>query len=102
MRDLVDFIDNEEVFPSHAQTIRMRALSKDGKLDREAIDTIMNEEKPNQKARIAVVIGALLLGGLYFIFNDMILPGLAERIQDMFGSPGAGGNNGGGGGIIFL
>ena len=54
------------------------------------------------KMIIAVVIGALLLGGLYFIFNDMILPGLAERIQDMFGSPGAGGNNGGGGGIIFL
>lgn len=26
MRDLVDFIDDEEVFPSHAQTIRMRAL----------------------------------------------------------------------------
>ena len=44
MRDLVDFIDNEEVFPSHAQTIRMRALSKDGKLDREAIDTIMNSQ----------------------------------------------------------
>ena len=54
MRDLVDFIDDEEVFPSHAQTIRMRALSKDGKLDREAIDTIMNEEKPNQKARIKI------------------------------------------------
>ena len=35
---------------------------------------------------IAVVIGALLLGGLYFIFNSMILPGLAERIQDMFSS----------------
>lgn len=32
----------------------MRALSKDGKLDREAIDTIMNEEKPNQKARIKI------------------------------------------------
>lgn len=54
MRDLVDFIDDEEVFPSHAQTIRMRALSKDGKLDRDAIDTIMNEEKPNQKARIKI------------------------------------------------
>ena len=54
------------------------------------------------KMIIAVVIGALLLGGLYFIFNDMILPGLAERIQDMFGSPGGGGNNGGGGGIILL
>ena len=54
------------------------------------------------KMIIAVVIGALLLGGLYYIFNTLILPGLAERIQDMFGSPGAGGNNGGGGGIIFL
>ena len=54
------------------------------------------------KMIIAVVIGALLLGGLYYIFNSMILPGLAERIQDMFGSPGGGGNNGGGGGIILL
>ena len=53
------------------------------------------------KIIIGVVVGAVILGGLYFIFNDMILPGLAERIQDMFGSPGAGGNNGGGG-IIFL
>ena len=54
------------------------------------------------KMIIAVVIGALLLGGLYYIFNSMILPGLAERIQDMFGSPGGGGNDGGGGGIILL
>ena len=37
------------------------------------------------KMIIAVVIGALLLGGLYSIFNTLILPGLAERIQDMFG-----------------
>lgn len=53
------------------------------------------------KMIIAVVIGALLLSGLYLIFNDMILPGLAERIQDMFGSSGGGGNIGGGG-IILL
>ena len=53
------------------------------------------------KMIIAVVLGALLLSGLYLIFNDMILPGLAERIQDMFGSSGGGGNNGGGG-IILL
>ena len=33
---------------------------------------------------IAVVIGGLFLGGLYYIFNGMILPGLAERIQSMF------------------
>ena len=54
MRDLVDFIDNEEVFPSHAQTIRMKALSKEGKLDTDAIREIMLEEKPNQKARIKI------------------------------------------------
>ena len=36
------------------------------------------------KMIIAVVIGTLLLGGLYYIFNSMILPGLAERIQNMF------------------
>ena len=50
------------------------------------------------KMIIAVVIGAILL----YIFNTLILPGLAERIQDMFGSPGGGGNDGGGGGIILL
>ena len=54
MRDLVDYIDTEGTFPSHAQTIRMRALSKEGKLDTDAINTIMNEEKPNQKARIKI------------------------------------------------
>ena len=54
MRDLVDFIDDEEVFPSHAQTIRMKALSKEGKLDIDAIRDIMHEEKPNQKVRFKI------------------------------------------------
>ena len=54
------------------------------------------------KIIIGVVVGAVILGGLYYIFNTLILPGLAERIQDMFGSPGGGGNDGGGGGIILL
>ena len=36
------------------------------------------------KMIIAVVIGVLLLGGFYYIFNTLILPGLAERIQVMF------------------
>lgn len=51
---------------------------------------------------IAVVIGSLLLAGLYALFNGLILPGLAERIQDMFGSPGGGGSGGSGDQIIFL
>ena len=36
------------------------------------------------KMIIAVVIGTLLLGGMYYIFNGVILPGLAERIQTLF------------------
>lgn len=33
---------------------------------------------------IAVVIGALLLGGLYMLFEDTVLPLLMQRVQDMF------------------
>lgn len=33
---------------------------------------------------IAVVIGALLLAGLYTLFGDTVLPTLTERIQEMF------------------
>lgn len=36
------------------------------------------------KILIAVVIGALLLGGLYLLFNGTILPTLTQRIKDMF------------------
>ena len=36
------------------------------------------------KMIIAGVIGGLLLGGLYQLFNGVVLPGMADRIQDMF------------------
>ena len=36
------------------------------------------------KILIAVVIGALLLGGLYVLFGDTILPTLTTRIQELF------------------
>lgn len=36
------------------------------------------------KILIAVVIGALLLGGLYLLFSGTILPTLTQRIKDMF------------------
>ncbi len=35
------------------------------------------------KLIISVVIGALLLAGIYQLFNGVVLPGLADRIQDM-------------------
>ncbi|WP_129721367.1 DUF6133 family protein [Xylanivirga thermophila] len=36
------------------------------------------------KILIAVVIGAVLLAGLYALFGDTILPTLTQKIQDMF------------------
>jgi len=36
------------------------------------------------KMIIAVVLGSLLLTGLYQLFNSVVLPGLADRIQSMF------------------
>lgn len=36
------------------------------------------------KILIAVVIGALLLAGLYAIFGDVVMPTLTRRIQEMF------------------
>ena len=36
------------------------------------------------KILIAVVIGALLLGGLYLLFNDTILPTLTTKIKELF------------------
>ena len=54
MRDLVDFIDTEGTFPSHAQAIRMKELSREGSLDTDTINEIMEEEKPNQKPKIRI------------------------------------------------
>jgi hypothetical protein len=36
------------------------------------------------KILISVVIGALILAGLYMLFKDTILPTLTERIKEMF------------------
>lgn len=36
------------------------------------------------KILIAVVIGALLLGGLYALFGDTIMPTVTQKVTDMF------------------
>lgn len=36
------------------------------------------------KILISVVIGALLLAGLYALFNDTVLPTLVQRVKDLF------------------
>ena len=58
-RDLVDFIDTEGIFPSHAQTIRMKELSREGKLDTDTINDIMREQKGNQKDRLKIPVERL-------------------------------------------
>ena len=102
---LAETIDSEECYPSHAQAIRMRQRSREGKLNMDDIFQMMREQKGNQKGEkrgrvkkwiakvkmlltgngaegyvdtaikliIAVVIGALLLGGLYYLFNSILL-----------------------------
>ena len=36
------------------------------------------------KILISVVVGALLLAGLYMLFNDTILPTLTQRVKELF------------------
>ncbi len=36
------------------------------------------------KILIAVVLGALLLAGLYALFNETILPTVEQRVEDLF------------------
>ena len=36
------------------------------------------------KILLAVVLGALLLAGLYALFGETVLPTLTERIEEMF------------------
>ncbi len=47
-RDLLEIMECEDCTPSHAQTIKMRQFSQNGKLDANVLLSIMQEEKPNQ------------------------------------------------------
>ena len=51
-----------------------------------AIDNVRAEGYVDSgvKILIAVVIGALLLGGLYALFNTTIMPTVTQKIQDLF------------------
>ena len=53
-QDLVEEIGLTLATPSHAQAIKMRNFSKEGKLTPEVIESIMVEEKPNQREKINI------------------------------------------------
>ena len=50
-RDLVDIIDDTDVFPSFSQTVRMRKAFNNGELTYKLIVKIMAEDKANQKPK---------------------------------------------------
>ena len=51
--DLLESISYQEATPSLAQAIKMRKFSKEGKLSEDVIESIMCEEKPNQREKIS-------------------------------------------------
>ncbi len=55
-RDIVDRIDESggEVFPSHAQTRRIRERAADGKITYDEVKAIMDEQKPNQTEKVTI------------------------------------------------
>lgn len=59
-----------------AVAVRAGMLMKDTKGEN-YVDTAV-------KILIAVVLGALLLAGIYALFGDVVMPTLTQRIQDMF------------------
>lgn len=59
-----------------AVAVRAGMLMKDTKGEN-YVDTAV-------KILIVVVLGALLLAGLYALFGDVVMPTLTQRIQDMF------------------
>ena len=59
-----------------------------------SVKRLIHEEKAENfvdtaiKILMAVVIGALLLAGLYKLFADTVLPTLTQRVTEMFNYPG--------------
>ena len=53
-RDLNETMMTEDRTPSHAQAIKMRKFSEDGRLNMDVIFSIMQEEKANQKEQFKI------------------------------------------------
>ena len=74
------FVKNVNNF-AVGQTIRVKMALRNNKGEG-YIDTAV-------KILIAVVLGALLLAGLYALFGEVVMPTLTQRIRDMFNYGGA-------------
>ncbi|QAA34936.1 DUF6133 family protein [Clostridium manihotivorum] len=65
--------------------MQLKAMSKMNSV-KEALKSKSGEGFVDTAVKIlmSVVIGALVLGGLYLLFKDTVLPTLTQRIKDMF------------------
>ena len=51
---LLEQISYADATPSLAQAIKLKRFAQDGKLNNEVIESIMSEEKPNQKEKVSI------------------------------------------------
>lgn len=67
-----------------------KKIENKGKSVKNRIQSVMRDQTGENyvdvgvKILIAVVIGALLLAGLYALFGDVVMPTLEQRITEMF------------------
>ncbi len=68
----------------------LKKIESKGKSVKSRIHSVMRDQTGENyvdvgvKILIAVVIGALLLAGLYALFGDVVMPTLEQRITEMF------------------
>ena len=56
-RDLLAAMEKNQCTPSHAQAIQLKRAAQAGTLDRDAIQALMQQEKPNQQEQIQEWLG---------------------------------------------
>ena len=74
-KEVKNFI-NKTIFKMEGIKSKVKGIMKD-KAGENYVDTAV-------KILIAVVLGALLLAGLYALFGDVVMPTLTQRIEEMF------------------
>lgn len=83
---MASFIRNAEV---KAMTAVMTAKKKARGLCARAKDAVMNNEGQGTldvaiTVLISIVLGALILAGLYLIVSGTVLPSITQKIKEMF------------------
>ena len=83
---MTNFIKNAEV---KAMTAVFTAREKTQELCAKAKNIIMNREGQGTldvavTVLISIVLGALILAGLYLVVNGTVLPTITQKIKDMF------------------